>query len=118
MPDSRSDEQLPLFDLESGMTREEIDGHWQAMPEYDNRDEPEPAITATFKFRTEEDYELFNELLKEFVYKTNKVFDGMQRKEAKQAWFPLKEKGYSYEYRTPVSGLCDQQGSMALTADG
>ena len=77
----------------------DADEHWVDMPEYNNKKESEPLITATFKFRNEDDFELFNQLLKDFVYKTNKVFDGMQRKDKKQAWFPLKEKASNYEYK-------------------
>ena len=81
------------------MTKEEIEQHWFDMPEYNNEKEKEPLITATFKFKTQEDFDLFNSLLKEHIYKTNKVFDGMQRKDKKQAWFPLKEKASNYEYK-------------------
>lgn len=76
-----------------------LNEHWQNMPEYDNVNQPEPVITATFKFRNEEDYNEFNKLIKEYVYKCNKVFDGTQRKDKKQAWFPLKEKASKYEYK-------------------
>jgi hypothetical protein len=69
---------------EKQATFEGFDFSWQDyyenMPEYDNENLPPPLITATFKFRTQEDFELFNSLLKEHVYKTNKVFDGMQEK--------------------------------------
>ena len=80
------------------MTKEEIFKHWIDMPEYNNVKQKDPAITATFKFETQEDFDEFNSLLKKHVYHTNKVFDGMQRKDKKQAWFPLKEKGTQYLY--------------------
>ena len=51
------------------------------------------------KFRTKEDFLEFNELLKKYVYHTNKVFDGMQREKEKYAWYPLNEKSSDYEYR-------------------
>ena len=72
---------------------------WVGMPEYNNVDQADPVITATFKFRNEEDYEEFKELVKKHLYNGEKVFDGMQKKEAKQAWYPLKEKGSKYAYR-------------------
>lgn len=72
--------------------------HWQDMPEYDNVPQKEPEITALFKFKNYEDFELFNELLKKHVYKTSKVFDGMQRKDKKSAWFPLPERASKYLY--------------------
>ena len=73
-----------------------IEDHWIDMPEYNNKKQPEPLITATFKFASEADFQLFNDLLKKHVYKTNKIFDGMQTKTKKQAWFPLKEKASKY----------------------
>lgn len=72
--------------------------HWLEMPEYNNIKQPDPLITAKFKFATQEDFDLFNELLKKHIYKTNKVFDGKQTKREKQAWFPLKEKASKYLY--------------------
>lgn len=75
-----------------------IEEHWQDMPEYNNIKQPEPLITATFKFATEEDYNDFHAKVKEYIYGGVKVFDGMQRKDKKQAWYPLKEKASKYEY--------------------
>ena len=69
------------------------------MPEYNNVNLPEPFITATFKFRNQEDFDNFNALIKEHLYGGAKVFDGMQRKDKKTAWYPLLEKASNYEYR-------------------
>lgn len=80
------------------MDKNEIYEHWDGMPEYDNIKEGPPLITVTLKFKSQEDFEEFNSLMKEHIYKERKVFDGMQRKDKKQAWFPLKKKGSSYEY--------------------
>ena len=71
---------------------------WVGMPEYQNKPIPPPKITATFKFRTEEDFELFNKLIKEHLYNGEKPFDGMQRKEVKSTWFPLNEKANKLRY--------------------
>lgn len=71
---------------------------WKEMPEYDNVKQPDPEITATFKFRNTEDYEQFKALVKEHIYNGEKVFDGMQRKDKKQAWYPLKKKASRYRY--------------------
>ncbi len=68
------------------------------MPEYNNINEPEPLITATFKFRNEKDFLNFKNLVQKYIYNGAKVFDGMQRKERKSAWFPHKEKSSKYEY--------------------
>ena len=73
---------------------------WVNMPEYVNEEQPKPEITATFKFRNEQDYLLFKEKVKEHIYSGQKVFDGQQTKEAKQAWFPLKEKASKYIYKS------------------
>ena len=72
---------------------------WVGMPEYDNKEDTPPAITATFKFRTAEDFEVFKEHLRKTIYNNAKVFDGMQRKDIKSTWFPLKEKANKYRYK-------------------
>ena len=72
---------------------------WKDRPEYNNIQQPDPLITATFKFASEEDFLKFKSLIQKHLYNGKRVFDGMQRKEKKNAWFPHKEKasGYSYE---------------------
>ena len=72
---------------------------WVGMPEYNNQIIAEPFITATFKFRNQEDFDRFNEHLRETIYNGERVFDGMQRKTVKSAWYPLKEKARKYRYR-------------------
>lgn len=72
---------------------------WKDMPEYDNVPDILPVITATFKFRTEEDFELFKETIQEQLYHGEKPFDGMQRKDVKSTWFPLKEKANKFRYK-------------------
>jgi len=70
--------------------------HYKELPEYNNKKQDEPFIIAKFKFKNQKDFDEFNELLKKYVYKTNKVFDGKQTKTEKQAWYPLKEKASKY----------------------
>ena len=41
---------------------------YTAMPEYKNTKQPEPKITATFKFRCQEDYDKFHDLVKKYIY--------------------------------------------------
>lgn len=72
---------------------------WVGMPEYNNVPQEEPYIVATFKFRNQEDFDIFNEHLRETIYNGEKVFDGMQRKTVKSTWFPLKEKAKGYRYK-------------------
>jgi len=74
------------------------ENEWNEMPEYNNIKQPPPLITATFKFRTVEDYDRFHKLIKENLYNNKKVFDGMQKKDKKQAWYPLKQKASKYYY--------------------
>jgi len=71
---------------------------WVDMPEYNNVKQPEPKITAIFKFRNDNDYEIFKEKIKKYLYNNQKVFDGEQKKDKKQAWFPLREKDRKYYY--------------------
>lgn len=78
--------------------REMVEELYFDMPEYDNEKQPQPLITATFKFSSKEDYDKFHSLVKEHLYDGEKVFDGMQKLEAKQAWYPLKEKASNYRY--------------------
>ena len=87
---------LSLFeDTEASV---EQGNEWVGMPEYNNINLPKPVITATFKFASKEDYLKFKELVQEHIYNGDRVFDGMQRKDKKQAWFPHKEKGSRYKY--------------------
>lgn len=87
--------ELNLFDTEEVNNWKD---HYKGMPEYNNTRQLEPLITATFKFRSQEDFEEFNKLLKEYIYKGEKPFDGMQRKEAKSTWYPLAEKPSKFIY--------------------
>ena len=87
------EEQALLFD--DGFGWEE---HYQNMPEYNNQNLPKPFIVAVFKFRNQEDYDQFHQIVKKELYGGQKVFDGMQREDVKNAWYPLNEKGSGYEY--------------------
>ncbi len=71
---------------------------WIGMPEYNNKKQEEPIITATFKFKTEKDYLKFKDLVQKYIYNGNRVFDGMQKVDKKNAWYPHKEKASRYEY--------------------
>jgi hypothetical protein len=86
--------QRKLFELEEN----KIEDHYVGMPEYNNVVVPEPFITATFKFRNQEDFDFFNNFLKDNLYKEKKIFDGMQRKDKKSTWYPLNEKASKYIY--------------------
>lgn len=87
-------ENMQLFDKKENNWVDE----WVGMPEYDNKQVDEPFITATFKFRNQEDFDTFNALLKQHMYEGQKPFDGMQRKTVKSTWYPLNEKASKYRY--------------------
>ena len=72
---------------------------WVDMPEYNNVVEEEPLITATFKFKTEEDYNKFKKLVQEFIYKGDRIFNGMGDVTTKKStWYPAKERPNKYLY--------------------
>ena len=93
-------EQEKLFDKKvmSSFFSSSNEINWDSMPEYNNVFQPEPMIVAKFKFRNEDDYKIFKDLIQEHVYDGNKVFDGNQKIEEKQAWFPHIEKSSKYIY--------------------
>lgn len=90
--------QKKLFEGNEERKEDFHDTYWKGMPEYSNIKEPEPEITATFKFRNKKDYEHFKETVKKHLYGGEKCFDGMQKKGKYQAWYPLKEKASKYKY--------------------
>lgn len=71
---------------------------WLEMPEYDNIEQTEPLITATFKFRTFEDFEEFKNIIKEVLFNGEKPFDGNQKKNIKNTWYPHPPRPSNYEY--------------------
>lgn len=77
---------------EANKWQEELAG----LPEYNNINQPDPEVTATFKFRNQEDFQQFKSLVSEHLYNGGKVFDGMQKIDAKNAWFPHKQKASQY----------------------
>ena len=87
-----------LFDKTIDYRKKSWKDEWVNMPEYNNVNEPDPKITATFKFRNEEDYLHFKNVVAKSLYNSEKVFDGSQKVDAKQAWYPLKKKQSNYYY--------------------
>jgi len=89
-----------LFGNDEGVKKQDDwKDHWKEMPEYNNVEATPPFITATFKFRNQADFNMFNALLRKYLYDGEKVFDGMQRKDVKSTWFPLNEKANKYVYK-------------------
>ena len=78
--------------------REDWAEHWQDMTEYNNINQPGPAVIVEIKFKTVEDYNEFHKKIKKYLYDGEKVFDGMQSKTKKNTWYPLKEKPSNYIY--------------------
>ena len=89
----KENKQSSLFNLPADWEVE-----WSDMPDYDNWTEADPAITAMFKFRNEEDFEKFKKLVSQFVYDGAKVFDGNQQITKKQAWYPHNEQPRFWRY--------------------
>lgn len=89
---------INLFDLDKEDIKNNWKEHYIDMPEYNNIKEEKPFIEAVFKFRNQEDFNEFNRLLKLHLYNNQKIFDGMQRKNKKSTWYPLKEKANKYRY--------------------
>jgi hypothetical protein len=87
---------LPIFKDDKPSWQKE----WKNMPEYNNRIVAEPVITATFKFRSHEDFKVFKEAIQEHLYHGEKPFDGMQRTHTKSTWFPLNQKASHYAYKS------------------
>lgn len=86
------------FGLKKTPGEKDWEKHWQDMPEYNNQDLPAPAMTATFKFKSREDFEAFQELLKKHIYGDVRIFDGNQKVDAKTTWYPLKERPGNFGY--------------------
>jgi hypothetical protein len=80
------------------MDKLEWEKEWLDMPEYNNVKEEDPAVEVKIRFKKVEDYIEFHELLKKHLYQGKKVFDGMQKKDKKYTWYPLKEKASKYTY--------------------
>ena len=87
---------LKLFEIGD---EKSFDGweEWVGMPEYNNV-KIEPEVVVTIRFLKKEHFDDFHQKIKEHLYSGEKVFDGMQRKEAKSTWYPLREKASNYEY--------------------
>ena len=63
---------------------------WVDMPEYNNVNEPDPFITATYKFRNEADYLKFKELAKDAEFTTEESFKE-KLETLKESYFPKKK---------------------------
>ena len=97
-----NDKQPTLIGIDEAQTWE---SEWVWMPEYNNSQQPPPFKTATFKFRNEKDYQEFKDLVREHIYNGDRVFNGTQLPNEKQAWYPLPEQPSNYKY---VNGERDE----------
>ena len=82
-------EQLTICDRDDFLSWKE---HWVGMPEYNNVKQPEPLITATFKFQNEKDYEEFKALAKKTGSKALAAWIG-RKKYGKKKFQKLATKG-------------------------
>lgn len=100
--ESKSTVRKSLFPTKNTPSVEPFDWkeHWVNMPEYRNKPEAEPEVVAVFKFKTRDDFEDFNAKVRKFVYDGDRVFDGAQKKQHKNTWYPLKEKDTKYMYQS------------------
>tara|TARA_R110000868_G_scaffold94290_1_gene260247 strand:+ start:140 stop:427 length:288 start_codon:yes stop_codon:yes gene_type:complete len=71
---------------------------WLDMPEYNNIKPIPPQVIATFKFRNQEDFELFMNFVKENLFNGKRVFDGKQKKNDYSAWYPLDSRPSEHIY--------------------
>lgn len=78
---------MTLFDLQD--EGNDWKKEWIDMPEYINNKPLPPEITATFKFRNKEDFDMFMEVVKINLYNNKRVFDGKQKKNEYTAWYPI-----------------------------
>ena len=62
---------------------------WVGMPEYNNPKPQPPEVTALFKFKSKEDFDRFMLVVKEQLYGGKRVFDGKQKKNEYNTWYPL-----------------------------
>ena len=56
----------------------DADALWEGMPEFTQHEEPDPVITATFKFRTEEDFDVFKKKVQKHIFNNTGPFRGEQ----------------------------------------
>jgi hypothetical protein len=108
-----------LFDLteEIPALKRDWQNEWVDMPEYNNSGTITPLLTATFKFRTEEDFNIFMEVVKRELYDDKRVFDGKQLKTEKSAWFPLDERPSENVYVVKKQVKTNIQYSFLLKTD-
>ena len=71
---------------------------WQDMPEYINEKQGEPEQTAIFKFKNNDDFDFFMEVIKKELFDNQRVFDGKQEKNIKSAWYPLPDRPSNHIY--------------------
>lgn len=71
---------------------------YKGMPEYEHERNIEPLVVAKFKFRTREEFDEFHAIVKKYLYNDERVFDGNQKKNDYQAWYPLPPRPKTFMY--------------------
>lgn len=90
--------QIELFDNDVFTKQKDWQKEWVDMPEYVNNKIIEPEVIATFKFRNQDDFNLFMDVVKTKLYDNKRVFDGKQKKNDYSAWYPLDDRPSDYVY--------------------
>lgn len=71
---------------------------WVGMPEYNNPKPQPPGVTALFKFRSRADFDMFMDVVKTNLYNGKRVFDGNQKKNEYNTWYPLEARPSEFVY--------------------
>lgn len=104
-----------LFNEEQVSKTNDWQNEWIGMPEYNNSKPIPPEITATFKFRNKEDFDLFMGTVKLKLFNDKRVFDGKQKKNEYTAWFPLDSRPSEniYVVNNPKCKWCDNDAERS-----
>ena len=98
MADESGEDFFSFEDMNDRTKANDWEAEWKGLPSYNNQDAPPPVIRVMFKFRSQEDFDTFHDLIKKHLYDGQKVFDGTQREDKKSAWWPLGERPSAFVY--------------------
>jgi len=75
-----------------------IEDHWINMPEYNSSDKSKPLKIAIFKFRSEDDFNKFNRIIKKYLFVDDKLHWGSYKSNVKTIWYPPNITPSKYAY--------------------
>lgn len=99
--------QINLFGFEEEEDNNWLD-EWDSMPEYNNPKPLPPQITVTFKFRNDEDFIVFMDVVKEKLFNNERVISGKQKKNEYSVWYPLDQRPSENVYVLKKCKWCDR----------